>query len=601
MSPNRDRDSPSAAPVLYNFCDEIREGLLSQQAKAEQNEGGFYDVEAQQGKRRGCCAGVRERLKNGWDDVAAKFRKAWEFCKSDPRKVMFSVKMGMALSLVSLLMFIHQPYKEISTYSIWAILTVVVVFEFTVGATLSKGFNRGLGTFSAGGLAFGVAELAMCTGNWEPVIFIVSIFTAGAGATFAKLYPKMKPYEYGFRVFLITFCFILVSGYRTRAFIHTAITRFILIVIGATVAFVINGCFYPIWAGEDLHKLIVKNFRGVASSLEGCIDGYLSGVEVERVCSKILTCQAADDPVYNAYRSVVVSATQEETLEGFASWEWPHGNYRMMKYPWKQYVKVGGALRHCAYMVMALHGCLLSEIQAPRGLRQIFSNELRRVSAEGASVLRELSNNLDNMTKLRGGEILHEVHKAAEELQKKIDTRSYLLVNSESWVIGNRHNIIPSEIDDKVEDEERDQLGNLSNQMSNSLQWPHENDRLVNVLSRSWDSHGSHFMTRSLSVTEVPEKKFHKQLSWPSQYPVDFDQTAVDHRDLDASEKTYESASALSLATFASLLIEFVARLDNLVISFNELSIQAKFKEPDAILSTETKGICKRLSKLLRL
>lgn len=103
-----------------------------------------------------------------------------------------------------------------------------------------------------------VAELAMCTEKWEPVIFILSIFIAGALATFAKLYPKMKPYEYGFRVFLITFCFILVSGYRTRTFIHTTITRFLLIVLGAAIAFLINGCIYPIWAGEDLHKLIVK-------------------------------------------------------------------------------------------------------------------------------------------------------------------------------------------------------------------------------------------------------------------------------------------------------------------------------------------------------
>lgn len=32
-------------------------------------------------------------------------------------------------------------------------------------------------------------------------------------------------------------------------------------------------------------------------------------------------------------------------------------------YPWQKYVKLGSELRHFAYTVAALHGCLESEIQ----------------------------------------------------------------------------------------------------------------------------------------------------------------------------------------------------------------------------------------------
>ncbi|PHU24333.1 Aluminum-activated malate transporter 9 [Capsicum chinense] len=525
----------------------------------------------------GCCSSLREKLSELWKEWKRVAVKAMEMGRTDPRKIIFSAKMGLALMLISLLIFFKEPVEELSRYSVWAILTVVVVFEFSIGATLSKGFNRGLGTLSAGGLALGMAELCQLAGDWEEVVIVAGIFITGFLITYAKQYPAMKPYEYGFRVFLITYCFIMVSGYHTREFIQTAVSRFLLIALGAGVSLAVNICVYPIWAGEDLHNLLAKNFISVATSLEGCISEYLNCVEYKRIPSKILTYQAADDPVYNGYRSAVESTSQEEALVAFAIWEPPHGPYKMIRYPWKNYVKVSGALRYCAFMVMALHGCILSEIQAPAERRQVFRKELQRVSTAGAKVLREIGEKVKKMEKLGSVDILYEVHEAAEALQKKVDQKSYLFVNSENWEIGTRATVVDTP----------QEPGSLDDDRNSFLHHRSHSETVINIdsilNSKSWDNRTCNLASNNQAAGLTPQNTVEKP-KFRTTHSLPKDNEAlkeVEEEEDDKVEvsKTYESASALSLATFTSLLIEFVARLQNVVDSFEELSEKAKFKE----------------------
>ncbi|KAM0922628.1 hypothetical protein ACQ4PT_006101 [Festuca glaucescens] len=518
-------------------------------------------------------------LRRAVEAVRAAAWDMWAFARKDPRKPVYAAKVATALALITLLVFLREP-TDIVSHSVWAILTVVVVFEFSIGATLSKGLNRGLGTLTAGGLALAVAESARHIGSLDTVFLIICTFVVGFGTTLVKQHPKTKAYEYGLRVFLLTFCYVTVSGYNTGEFTGTAVSRFLLIVIGAAVSLAVNIGIHPIWAGEDLHHLVAKNFARVAESLEGCVDGYLTCMEYERVPSKILTYQASDDPLYSGYRAAVEAQAQEETLLGFAMWEPPHGPYKMMKYPWKNYTKVGGALRHCSFAVMALHGCILSEIQSPPENRKVFSAELHNVGNEAAKVLRELGQRVKTMTRLSSPNILAEVHHAVEELQKKIDQRSFLLVNTERWgeaVAACKQNEPPPAPEHAVVIN----IGGAGVHKSDSSTSVARHAVLTNAGAALHKSDSNTSLARfdssaSGAALGLDISMFKPQSSWPFRLPPLHPGLPFEA----AEARTYESASALSLATFASLLIEFVARLRNLVDAFEELSDKAGFKDP---------------------
>ncbi|KAF8379110.1 hypothetical protein HHK36_028539 [Tetracentron sinense] len=81
--------------------------------------------------------------KGSWKSFAGKMRRllglvwdtAWKIGREDPRRVIHSVKVGLSLTLVSLLYLTDPLFQGFRNNAMWAVMTVVVLFEFTVGAT----------------------------------------------------------------------------------------------------------------------------------------------------------------------------------------------------------------------------------------------------------------------------------------------------------------------------------------------------------------------------------------------------------------------------------------------------------------------------------
>ncbi|KAE8705786.1 Aluminum-activated malate transporter 7 [Hibiscus syriacus] len=203
-------------------------------------------------------------------------RKTKKLGQDDPRRIVHSLKVGLALTLVSLFYCFKPLYDGFGDSAMWAVLTDVVVLEFSVGATLRKGLNRMLATLVAGGLGFGAHCLATLSGRkGEPILIATFVFIIAAIMTFMRFFPKMKArYDYGLLIFILTFCLVSVSGYRNDQVLEMAITAF----------------------GDEYFKVYEESNENNKSRLQG-------------------------------YKSVLICKSSEETMANFARWEPGHGPF----------------------------------------------------------------------------------------------------------------------------------------------------------------------------------------------------------------------------------------------------------------------------------
>ncbi|KAL1371012.1 hypothetical protein HN51_001239 [Arachis hypogaea] len=467
------------------------------------------------------------------------WRSIWKVGRDDPRRLIHAFKVGLALTIVSLLYLLEPLFKGIGQNSIWAVMTVVVVFEFTAGATLCKGLNRGLGTLLAGLLAFLIEYVADASGHILRAIFIgAAVFLIGAAATYVRFFPYIKKnYDYGVVIFMLTFNLITLSSFRVENVLKIAHERFYTIAIGCAVCLFMSLLVFPNWSGEDLHNSTAFKLEGLADSIQACVDEYFYGDTAEASSENI---KSSEDPIYRGYKAVLDSKSTDETLALHASWEPRHSRY-CHRFPWQQYVKVGNVLRQFGYTVVALHGCLRSEIQTPRSVRVLFKDPCIRVAGEVTKALIELGNSIRNRRHCSPEILSDHLHEALQDLNTAIRSQPRLFLGANDTQAKNMLAMAAA------------QAGETKPSKSSLPTVKTDSSALSN-----WKSKRA---CNEQAGNKEPERK------------------VLRHQLSKIAITSLEFSEALPFAAFASLLVEIVAKLDLVIGEVEELGTLASFKE----------------------
>ncbi|KAL5081968.1 hypothetical protein RYX36_010389 [Vicia faba] len=361
---------------------------------------------------------LRTMVKKLWTKLVKFTKFIKEIGQDDPRRFIHSFKVGLAVVLIYILHHFRPSFYGFGDNIIWAVLTVVIVLELSVGATLGKGFNRMLATWLGGALGVASNKIAtLCGDKGRVVMTSIFVFVIAERVTFMRFSPKLKArYDYGMIIFILTFCLVSLSDESGNELLEMAYERLFTIIIGSSIAITVCIFICPVWIGKDLHNKIAGNIEKVADFLEGFGDEYFNDSENSE--------DENNKEFLHKYKRALSSKNSEETMAVLARWEPRHGRFRF-RHPWKQYLKIGNLTRFCAYKVEAL-SVYLHNSKTPYEYRSRIQEPCTDISMESGKALKEASLMIKKMSKSSSPKVhVLNAKNAAESLKSVLRTNPW--------------------------------------------------------------------------------------------------------------------------------------------------------------------------------
>ncbi|KYQ88520.1 hypothetical protein DLAC_11243 [Tieghemostelium lacteum] len=152
-----------------------------------------------------------------------------------------------------------RTYNELTVHGLWTVITTIIVFQPSLGSTLTRSIHRTIGTL-LGGLAGYFISWITTLVDWGPgkeIILLIGTFLWVVAVSHVQQDPM---YSYAGSVSALTFLLISYSQYFSKDYeFMYAVLRLFFIVLGIIAVLVISLLFFPFFTYKDTRSKMYKN------------------------------------------------------------------------------------------------------------------------------------------------------------------------------------------------------------------------------------------------------------------------------------------------------------------------------------------------------